>query len=258
MIRDILHRLEDRFPCRVLLWPTPVQGEGAAEKVAAAIQGLNALAAPPDLLIVARGGGSIEDLWAFNEEVVVRAIAGSAIPVISAVGHETDTSLADFAADRRAPTPTAAAELAMPVRAELAALVQGLATARPLRAADAGARPGAARRVAAPLAGARGLARAAAAEGWTSSPNGCRARCAAGSIRRGANWAPRRARCGRACSRRGVARAEERLAALWRMAELAHPDRPLRKGYARVEDRAGQRSLRPRARVGAAFPPGLP
>ncbi|HKR25045.1 MAG TPA: exodeoxyribonuclease VII large subunit, partial [Allosphingosinicella sp.] len=126
VIRDILHRLADRFPCRVLLWPTPVQGEGAAEKVAAAVAGFNIMAAPPDLLIVARGGGSIEDLWAFNEEIVVRAIAGSAIPVISAVGHETDTSLADFAADRRAPTPTAAAEMAVPVRADLLVQVREL------------------------------------------------------------------------------------------------------------------------------------
>src|SRR5690606_18802171 len=121
-----LHRLEDRFPTHVLLWPVPVQGEGAAERIAAAVRGLNALADPPDLIIVARGGGSIEDLWAFNEEVVVRAVADSAIPTISAVGHETDTTLCDFAADMRAPTPTAAAELAVPVRAELAALVREL------------------------------------------------------------------------------------------------------------------------------------
>jgi exodeoxyribonuclease VII large subunit len=125
VIRDILHRLAERFPRRVLLWPVVVQGELAAEQVAAAIAGFNALpeAGPvprPDLLIVARGGGSLEDLWAFNEEVVVRAAAASVIPLISAVGHETDTTLIDHAADRRAPTPTAAAELAVPVRAELA------------------------------------------------------------------------------------------------------------------------------------------
>jgi exodeoxyribonuclease VII large subunit len=125
VIRDILHRLADRFPRHVLLWPVLVQGEGAAAQVAAAIQGFNALPAGgevprPDLLIVARGGGSLEDLWAFNEEIVVRAAAASAIPLISAVGHETDTTLIDFASDRRAPTPTAAAEMAVPVRAGLA------------------------------------------------------------------------------------------------------------------------------------------
>lgn len=128
VIRDILHRLADRFPRRVLLWPVAVQGDGAAQQVAAAIAGFNALPQDgpvprPDVLIVARGGGSIEDLWAFNEEVVVRAAAASAIPLISAVGHETDTTLIDFASDLRAPTPTAAAEKAVPVRAELVAQV---------------------------------------------------------------------------------------------------------------------------------------
>lgn len=131
VIRDILHRLADRFPSRVLVWPVLVQGQGAAEQVAAAVQGFGGIvpggAVPrPDLLIVARGGGSIEDLWAFNEEIVVRAIAASPIPVISAVGHETDTTLADYAADRRAPTPTAAAEIAVPVLRELAATIDEL------------------------------------------------------------------------------------------------------------------------------------
>ncbi len=124
VIRDILHRLADRFPRRVLIWPVAVQGEGAAAQVAAAIRGFAALSPGgepprPDVLIVARGGGSLEDLWAFNEEAVVRAVAECGIPVISAVGHETDTTLIDFAADRRAPTPSAAAEMAVPVRAEL-------------------------------------------------------------------------------------------------------------------------------------------
>src|SRR3954469_2431842 len=124
VIRDILHRLEDRFPRRVLVWPVKVQGDGSAEQVAAAIRGFNALpgAGPiprPDLVIVARGGGSLEDLWSFNEESVVRAAADSMIPLISAVGHETDVTLIDFAADKRAPTPTAAAEMAVPVRSEL-------------------------------------------------------------------------------------------------------------------------------------------
>jgi exodeoxyribonuclease VII large subunit len=132
VIRDILHRLEDRFPRRVLVWPVKVQGEGSAEQVAAAIRGFNALSEGgriprPDLLIVARGGGSLEDLWSFNEEIVVRAAADSMIPLISAVGHETDITLIDFAADKRAPTPTAAAEMAVPVRSELFAEVESLA-----------------------------------------------------------------------------------------------------------------------------------
>ena len=132
VIRDILHRLEDRFPRRVLVWPVKVQGEGSAEQVAAAIRGFNALPEGgriprPDLLIVARGGGSLEDLWSFNEEIVVRAAADSMIPLISAVGHETDITLIDFAADKRAPTPTAAAEMAVPVRAELFVEVSALA-----------------------------------------------------------------------------------------------------------------------------------
>jgi exodeoxyribonuclease VII large subunit len=124
VIRDILHRLSDRFPRRVLVWPVRVQGETSAQEVAAAIQGFNAIApggpAPrPDVLIVARGGGSLEDLWSFNEEIVVRAAAASDIPLIAAIGHETDTTLIDFAADLRAPTPTGAAEKCVPVRAEL-------------------------------------------------------------------------------------------------------------------------------------------
>ena len=126
VIRDILHRISDRFPRRVLVWPVAVQGEKAAGEVAAAIAGFNRLPEEgpvprPDVLIVARGGGSLEDLWAFNEEIVVRAAAASTIPLISAVGHETDTTLIDFASDRRAPTPTAAAEMAVPVRADLIA-----------------------------------------------------------------------------------------------------------------------------------------
>ena len=124
VIRDIMHRLADRFPRHVLVWPVTVQGDGAADQVANAIESFNALdeagAMPrPDVLIVARGGGSIEDLWAFNEEIVVRAAAMSDIPLISAIGHETDTTLIDFASDVRAPTPSAAAEMAVPVRFEL-------------------------------------------------------------------------------------------------------------------------------------------
>ncbi|KEO89397.1 exodeoxyribonuclease VII large subunit [Erythrobacter longus] len=132
VIRDILHRLADRFPSHVLVWPVLVQGQGAAEQVAGAIRGFSEIqpggpVARPDVVIVARGGGSIEDLWSFNEEIVVRAIAECTIPVISAVGHETDTTLADYAADRRAPTPTAAAEMAVPVRVDLEATVADFA-----------------------------------------------------------------------------------------------------------------------------------
>ena len=137
VIRDILHRLADRFPRHVLVWPVAVQGERCAAEVAAAIRGFNALepGGPiprPDLIIVARGGGSLEDLWGFNEEIVVRAAAASRIPLISAVGHETDTTLIDHAADCRAPTPTAAAEMAVPVRADLLAGLADL-TARLMR-----------------------------------------------------------------------------------------------------------------------------
>jgi len=135
VIRDILHRLADRFPRRVVLWPVRVQGEGSAVEIAAAIEGFNALSVSatamlpprPELIIVARGGGSLEDLWSFNEEIVVRAAAASLIPLISGVGHETDVTLIDFAADRRAPTPTAAAEMAVPVRAELLLDIDSLA-----------------------------------------------------------------------------------------------------------------------------------
>ena len=131
VIRDILHRLDDRFPTHVIVWPVRVQGESSAAEVAAGIRGFNALPedgpiAKPELIIVARGGGSVEDLWSFNEEVVVRAAADSMIPLISAVGHETDVTLIDYAADKRAPTPTGAAEMAVPVRGELIAYVEDL------------------------------------------------------------------------------------------------------------------------------------
>ena len=135
VFHDILHRISDRFPRRILLWPVTVQGKNAAKEIAAAIKGFNRLGGKqggkgkkglprPDVLIVARGGGSLEDLMAFNEEIVVRAAAASDIPLISAVGHETDTTLIDYAADQRAPTPTAAAEMAVPVRADLVAQVE--------------------------------------------------------------------------------------------------------------------------------------
>ncbi|HFC04681.1 MAG TPA: exodeoxyribonuclease VII large subunit [Rhizobiales bacterium] len=133
VIRDILHRLADRFPRHVLVWPVRVQGETSAAEVAAGINGFNAMAGDnrPDLIIVARGGGSLEDLWGFNEEIVARAAAASKIPLISAVGHETDWTLIDFIADERAPTPTAAAERAVPVRRDLQAMVADLGARNP-------------------------------------------------------------------------------------------------------------------------------
>ena len=131
VVRDILHRIRDRWPCRVIVWPVVVQGDAAAGQVANAIARFNAMAADgpvprPDVLIVARGGGSVEDLWAFNDEALARAVAAGTIPLISAVGHETDTTLIDFVSDRRAPTPTAAAEMATPVLAELKAYIGDL------------------------------------------------------------------------------------------------------------------------------------
>ena len=182
VIRDILHRLEDRFPRRVLVWPVRVQGEGSAEQVAAAIRGFNALPEGgriprPDLLIVARGGGSLEDLWSFNEEIVVRAAADSMIPLISAVGHETDITLIDFAADKRAPTPTAAAEMAVPVRSELfgrgghsGAAGDAVLAARPGNAAATNCAPRRARcRIQANSWRSRG-------SGWMAPPPPCPAR----------------------------------------------------------------------------------
>ena len=175
VIRDILHRLADRFPRRVLVWPVRVQGEGSAEQIAAAIRGFNALPEGgriprPDLLIVARGGGSLEDLWSFNEEIVVRAAAESMIPLISAVGHETDITLIDFAADKRAPTPTAAAEMAVPVRAEL---IVEVSTPGAARAGLLAARPG---RPPQRVARRRARAAGAPASCWRSRGSGSTAR----------------------------------------------------------------------------------
>jgi exodeoxyribonuclease VII large subunit len=240
VIRDILHRLEDRCPTHVIVWPVPVQGEGAAAKVAQAIRGFASFEPRPDLIIVARGGGSIEDLWAFNEEEVVRAVATSPIPLISAVGHETDTTLVDFAADRRAPTPTAAAEMAVPVRSELAALLSELghrqsacATRNASRAAERleqiiGRWPEAAN-LFAPFAQRVDDASERLPRALLQRTAHARADLAAVAPRLQSRLLVER-----------VARGQEKLASLWRLAELAHPERPLRRGFVRVTDRAGK------------------
>ena len=240
VIRDIIHRLEDRCPTRVIVWPVPVQGEGAAAKIADAIRAFPSVNPRPDLLIVARGGGSIEDLWPFNEEEVVRAAAESPIPMISAVGHETDTTLIDHAADLRAPTPTAAAELAVPVRAELFAQLGELAH----RAKHCLERRAERCRERFDLTVCR----------WPQPqvifapvvqrldevgerlPRSLAAR--AGHARADMNLVAGRLR--RDLVDQRLARLSERLGALWKMAELAHPERPLSKGYVRVTDRAGK------------------
>ena len=263
VIRDILHRLADRFPSRVIVWPVLVQGQGAAEQVAGAVRGFSALpqghADRPDLVIVARGGGSIEDLWSFNEEMVVRAIADCPIPTISAVGHETDTTLADYAADRRAPTPTAAAEMAVPVRAELAAALADFearkkrAILRPVQLGrerlqtradrlpkrEALLEPHAQRLDDLAERLRRGL-RDRAAQGRERLSN---LRLAPAVLERNLREA-QRALAGQKLApvlvERPLAERRERLAALGRLAEQLHPDRPLARGYVRVTDAEGR------------------
>ncbi|KQR82176.1 exodeoxyribonuclease VII large subunit [Sphingomonas sp. Leaf343] len=257
VIRDILHRLEDRCPTHVVVWPVKVQGEGAAAEVAAAVRGFDALPADgpvprPDLVIVARGGGSIEDLWTFNEEVVVRAVADCSIPIISAVGHETDTTLCDHAADLRAPTPTAAAEIAVPVIADLRLTVashrqriercarryvdygrqrlDGVARLLPKRDALLGPQ-----RQRADEAGQRldrGLERRVVAARGTLDR-------AAGALRP-------------AVLERQVAASRDRLAATWRLVQTLNPDNVLERGYARVTASAGGETLSSSAAVRAA------
>ena len=263
VIRDILHRLADRFPSHVLVWPVLVQGQGAAEQVAGAIRGFSAIDGTagvprPDVVIVARGGGSIEDLWGFNEETVVRAIADCTIPVISAVGHETDTTLADYAADRRAPTPTAAAEMAVPVRAEINATL-----------ADFGARKGRAILRLAALGKERMEARAQripSAQSLLEQPaqrlddlgerlrRGLSDRAAKGrellaeqrltpakleANMRNAHNALARVKADPAVLERRLTREQERLSAIARLAEQFHPEKPLQRGYAIVRNGAG-------------------
>ena len=240
VIRDILHRLEDRCPTRVILWPVPVQGEGAAAKIAAAIRAFPSLEPTPDLLIVARGGGSIEDLWPFNEEEVVRAAAESPIPLISAVGHETDTTLIDFAADLRAPTPTAAAEIAVPVRTELFSQLVELqhraqhCLSRRIERGRERFELTASRFPEPPAIFAPMVQRLD--EIGERLPRSLAAR--AGHARADLNLVAGRLRRNLVDQR--IARLSEQLGALWRLAELAHPDKPLSRGFARVTSRDGR------------------
>lgn len=245
VIRDILHRLADRMPSHVVLWPVIVQGEGAAEQVARAVRGFDSMSAGahiprPDLLIVARGGGSIEDLWAFNEEIVVRAIADCTIPVISAVGHETDTTLADFAADRRAPTPTAAAEIAVPVRAELLAML----TQMSLRASTAIRRnldrlAERARNVARLLPKRESLFTAQAQRVDDLAERLPRVLATRLDLAR-AGFARRADRLRPALVTARLQDAQTRLQGLSRLLDQLHPERPLERGYARITDRDGK------------------
>ncbi len=240
VIRDILHRLEDRCPTHVILWPVPVQGEGAAAKIVDAIRGFALVDPKPELLIVARGGGSIEDLWAFNEEEVVRAAAESPIPLISAVGHETDTTLIDHAADLRAPTPTAAAELAVPVRSELLAQLGELTH----RAQHCLARRTERCRERFELTVCRWPEPQAiflpmnqrVDELSERLPRSLAAR--AGAARADMNLVSGRLR--RELIDQRIERLRDQLVAAWKMAELAHPERPLKRGFARITDRSGR------------------
>jgi exodeoxyribonuclease VII large subunit len=224
----------------VILWPVAVQGEGAAAQVARAIRSFASVSPRPDLLIVARGGGSIEDLWAFNEEEVVRAAAESPIPLISAVGHETDTTLIDHAADLRAPTPTAAAELAVPVRSELYAVLAELGH----RAQHCLGRRADRCRERYELTVCRWpepqaifAARAQhVAELGERLPRSLSARAA--HARADMNLVAGRLRS--ELVEQQLARLSDRLGAAWRMARLAHPERPLDRGFVRVTDRSGK------------------
>ena len=242
VIRDILHRLEDRCPTHVLVWPVMVQGQGAAEQVAAAVTGFCRMAEDqrPDLVIVARGGGSIEDLWAFNEEVVVRAVAGCTIPIISAVGHETDTTLCDYAADVRAPTPTAAAEMAVPVRADLRAYVrdQGARMERCARRYH--------ERAAEKLTA---LVRLLPEPRSLLDPQRQRVDDHGERLKRalGRRVSDARGELARASGalrptllKARLDRATDRLASVWRLAQSVNPENLLARGYAWVEGRGGK------------------
>jgi len=245
VIRDILHRLADRFPTHVVVWPVLVQGEGSAAQIARAVDGFSAMpqngpATRPDLVIVARGGGSIEDLWAFNDEAVVRAVANCTIPIISAVGHETDTTLCDFAADLRAPTPTAAAEIAVPVRSDLLQRVGqlGLRMANVVRKqVDLAAERLEAQRRLMPrlsdLAAPHQLRTDDLAERLRQS---LRTRIGQAEI---AYSGPAMMLHPRLLHRR-VEQKQQQLDALTRLAGSLHPEAPLKRGFARVTDADGK------------------
>ncbi|MEP2103338.1 MAG: exodeoxyribonuclease VII large subunit [Parasphingorhabdus sp.] len=260
VIRDILHRLADRCPSHVVVWPVLVQGEGASKQIARAINGFSGMElggtlTKPDLIIVARGGGSIEDLWSFNEEEVVRAVADCSIPVISAVGHETDTTLCDFAADLRAPTPTAAAEMAVPVRAEwLASLSETKARmARSVQRgfATAQERLEAQRRLMPALIDLlrphqQGVDELSDGMKYAMGQNVAQARSRFSASEGALRPAMLRQRLDTARNRldrfdlpvalvkRPLDDARGRLDSLWRLAQQVSPDGPLKRGYARI------------------------
>ncbi len=261
VIRDILHRLADRFPSHVIVWPVLVQGDGAAAQIARAVNGFSAMpangpVARPDLVIVARGGGSIEDLWAFNEEAVVRAVADCSIPIISAVGHETDTTLCDFAADLRAPTPTAAAEIAVPVRSDLLQ-----------RLGQLGLRMGNIIRRRVDLAGERLEAQRRLLPKLTdlAAPHQQRTDEMAERLRQALLGRVNKAQIAFAgpaqmlhprLLARQVAQGQQRLDALVRLGDSLHPEAPLRRGFARVTDAHGK-TIASRAAAIAAGQVGL-
>ena len=257
VIRDILHRLEDRCPTHVLVWPVKVQGDGSAAEIAAAIRGFDAIAPGgpvprPDLVIVARGGGSVEDLWSFNEEIVVRAVADCTIPIISAVGHETDTTLCDHAADRRAPTPTAAAEMAVPVIADLRYTVQSHA-ARTERCARRYHERGRERLEATGRLLPRrdallGPQRQRSDEAGARLDRGLERRLSV--ARRELDGATGALRPAILSQRHDRARAQ--LDAIWRLIGSLNPDNVLDRGYARVTAAGGGATLSTAAAVRAA------
>ena len=245
VIRDILHRLADRFPTHVIVWPVLVQGEGSAAQIARAVNGFSAMsqdgpATRPDLVIVARGGGSIEDLWAFNDEAVVRAVADCTIPIISAVGHETDTTLCDFAADLRAPTPTAAAEIAVPVRSDLLQRVGqfGLRMSNTVRKRVdlAAERLEAQRRLMPKLSDLAAPHQQRTDDLAERLRQSLRTRVGKAQI---AYSAPAVMLHPRLLNRR-VEQGQQRLDALARLAGSLHPEAPLKRGFARVTDADGK------------------